>query len=129
MLSLDKEKAKKAIICFLQLYYSQTKSKDAKLIIEELRCDQPKSRVWQDWQSTLEKNLANDHNNVKPLFLESTIFEEMINFLEKFFRRTQSDDIRALLSDLLHAEYGETADPAAWYEWQECLQKVKNNKQ
>jgi len=66
--------------------------------------------------------------NMVELFSEQEIFEAMILLLEDFYHKTNSDDLGAFLGDLLHPDYGETADDAAWEEWQECLHRVKNSK-
>lgn len=55
---------------------------------------------------------------------ERKVFEAMVLFLEGFYERTQSDDVGGLLSDLMMLEDGTTADPAAWEDWIECVQKV-----
>ncbi len=55
---------------------------------------------------------------------ERQAFEVMALFLEGFYERTQSDDVGGLLSDLLILEDDTTADPAAWQDWMECVQKV-----
>ncbi len=54
-------------------------------------------------------------------------FEAMMLFLEEFYNRTQSDDVGGLLGDLILLEDGSTADPAAWYDWIECVEKVLSN--
>ena len=51
-------------------------------------------------------------------------FNAMVKFLEKFYERTSSDDVGALLSDLLLLDDKKTADPAAWPEWVECIKEV-----
>jgi hypothetical protein len=51
-------------------------------------------------------------------------FEAMVLFLEGFYERTQSDQVGGLLSDMMAFAGGETADPAAWGDWLECVQKV-----
>lgn len=51
----------------------------------------------------------------------------MALFLEEFYNRTQSDDIGALLSQLILLEDGSTADLSAWYDWVECVEKVLSN--
>ncbi len=56
-------------------------------------------------------------------------FEAMTLFLEGFYQRTQSDDVGGLLSDLLIADDNTTADPAAWQDWIESVQKVLRVKQ
>jgi hypothetical protein len=60
---------------------------------------------------------------------EKQAFEAMVLFLEGFYQRTQSDEVGGLLSDLLMAERGTTADPAAWQDWMNCVQKVLTAKQ
>ena len=55
---------------------------------------------------------------------ERQAFEAMVRFLEGIYERTQSDDIGALLSDLLISEANETADPAAWEDWMNSVQTV-----
>ncbi len=59
-------------------------------------------------------------------------FYAMRLFLEKYYEQTQSDDVGSLLGDLQFFEKEkETADPAAWKEWMECVNKVlaeKNKK-
>lgn len=50
-------------------------------------------------------------------------------FLEKYYEETQSDDVGSLLSELQFFENErETADPAAWGEWMECINKVLKEK-
>ncbi|MBF2049629.1 MAG: hypothetical protein EDM05_043410 [Leptolyngbya sp. IPPAS B-1204] len=60
---------------------------------------------------------------------EKQAFEAMVLFLEGFYQRTQADEIGGLLSDLLMAENGTTADPAAWQDWMDCVQRVLAAKQ
>lgn len=54
-------------------------------------------------------------------------FEAMVLFLEEFYNRTQSDDVGALLGQLILLKDGSTADPAAWDDWVECVEKVLIN--
>jgi hypothetical protein len=60
---------------------------------------------------------------------EKQAFEAMVLFLEDFYQRTQANEIGGLLSDLLMAENGTTADPAAWQDWMDCVQQVLAAKQ
>ena len=46
-------------------------------------------------------------------------------FLEGYYERTSSDDVGALLSDLILLEDGTTADSAAWHDWMNCVKKVE----
>lgn len=55
---------------------------------------------------------------------ERQAFKAMVLFLEQVYERTESDDIAGLLSDLMIAADNQTADPAAWQDWLDCLQKV-----
>lgn len=56
-------------------------------------------------------------------------FYAMRLFLEKYYEQTNSDDVGSLLSELQFFEKEkETADPAAWEEWIECVNKVLNEK-
>ena len=56
-------------------------------------------------------------------------FYAMRLFLEKYYEETGSDDIGSLLSELQFFEKEkETADPAVWGEWMECVNKVISEK-
>ena len=56
-------------------------------------------------------------------------FYAMRLFLEKYYQETDSDDVGSLLSELQFFEKEkETADPAAWGEWIDCINKVLNEK-
>lgn len=55
---------------------------------------------------------------------EKQAFQTMVLFLEEFYQRTKSDEVGGLLSDLLMSEEGLTADPAAWEDWQKCIEKI-----
>jgi len=51
-------------------------------------------------------------------------FNAMKIFLEDQYNRTLSDDLGSMLGDLQFFEDGCTADPAAWENWEECVNKV-----
>jgi hypothetical protein len=57
---------------------------------------------------------------------ETEAFEAMVLFLEGFYERTQSDDVGALLSQMMILEDGTTADPAAWDDWMKSVHRVLN---
>jgi hypothetical protein len=57
---------------------------------------------------------------------ETEAFEAMVLFLEGFYERTQSDDVGALLSQMIILEDGTTADPAAWDDWMKSVHRVLN---
>ena len=48
----------------------------------------------------------------------------MQDFLEKYYERTSSGDIGLLLGEIQILQDGLTADPAAWYDWSESVEKV-----
>ncbi len=53
-------------------------------------------------------------------------FDCMREFLEIYYNNTKSDDVGDILSttQLSIWEDGETADPACWREWIQCIEKV-----
>ena len=56
-------------------------------------------------------------------------FYAMRLFLEMYYEQTKSNDVGSLLGDLQFFEKEkETADPAAWADWIECVNKVLNEK-
>ena len=55
---------------------------------------------------------------------ERQAFDAMVMFLEQFYERTDSDDVGGLLSDLMINVDNQTADPAAWQDWLNCVQRV-----
>ncbi len=57
---------------------------------------------------------------------EYEAFMAMQYFLEQFYERTGSDDVGALLGDMLFLESGETMDPAAWEDWIIAVKKAKS---
>lgn len=59
---------------------------------------------------------------------EEEAFEAMSDFLEKYYQRTNSDDIACVLSDIAFLGKKETADPAAWHDWIDSVNKVLNQK-
>lgn len=63
-------------------------------------------------------------NEKKLTYLEA--FHCMREFLELYYSNTKSDDVGDILSatQLSIWEDGETADPACWGEWIQCIKKV-----
>jgi hypothetical protein len=49
----------------------------------------------------------------------------MFEFLVELYRRTNSDELGAILGDLSLLENGLTADPAAWGDWLRCVEKSR----
>lgn len=48
-------------------------------------------------------------------------FNAMRKFLAMYYERTLSDDVGSLLGDLNMITEGQTADPAAWDDWNQAL--------
>jgi hypothetical protein len=117
------------VILFLKTYYELTKPDDSGVLMASLqRMKGAKQSVfddnliWADWNDTIQLFKKNDKNKI---YTEEEALKIFELFLEKYLHRTSSDDIRSFLSDILHGEYGSTSDPAAWYDWQDCLEKGK----
>lgn len=51
-------------------------------------------------------------------------YRAMQLFLEDYHRFTGSDDVGALLGGLQLLADGSSADPAAWSDWLNCVQRV-----
>ena len=56
---------------------------------------------------------------------EYEVFMAMQYFLEQFYERTGSDDVGALLGDMLFLESGKTMDPAGVGRLAYCCKKGK----
>lgn len=130
MLLLNEFEALQVVILFLKQHYEKTKPDDSGILADDLSkfntSTNKYSLVQEYWIESLEYikcSVINTQNH--PIFTEEEAFEAMYLFLEKYYARTNSDDIGSLLGDLMHGIYGAMADPAAWYIWQECLGKVK----
>lgn len=59
---------------------------------------------------------------------ELEAFIAMRNYLEAYYERTSSDDIACILSDTQFFSEGETADPAAWQDWIDAVNKTLKEK-
>ena len=55
-------------------------------------------------------------------------FKAMRKYLESYYERTSSDDIACILSDTQFFSEGETADPAAWHDWIDAVEKTLKEK-
>lgn len=55
-------------------------------------------------------------------------FLAMYAFLEEYYKQTHSDDVGGLLGELSLLPDGGTADPAAWHDWLQAIQKAKEGK-
>lgn len=56
-------------------------------------------------------------------------FKAMRKFLEMYYESTLSDDVGSLLGDLNMITEGQTADPAAWDDWDQALKDTLEAKQ
>jgi hypothetical protein len=50
----------------------------------------------------------------------------MYSFLENEYEMTKSDDIGSLLGGMSLLQDGSTADPAAWSDWENSINRVKS---
>lgn len=55
-------------------------------------------------------------------------YKSMVNFLEKYYKRTNSDEIGGLLGDIMLIDERTTADPASWQDWLESVERIKSEK-
>jgi hypothetical protein len=62
--------------------------------------------------------------SMNELITKIQAFNAMRKFLEMYYKRTLSDDVGSLLGDLNMITQGETADPAAWDDWNQALENV-----
>ncbi len=51
-------------------------------------------------------------------------FKAMRCFLENYYDQTNSDDVGSLLGEMQILEDGETADPASWDDWMDCVKNI-----
>jgi hypothetical protein len=58
------------------------------------------------------------------MLTDKQAYAVMVLFLEGYYERTKAEDIGMLLSDLPFLDDGDTADPAAWEDWSQCVQTV-----
>jgi hypothetical protein len=59
---------------------------------------------------------------------EEEAYAAMYAFLVKVYERTQSNELGGLLGDMSTIGDKETADPAIWYEWLECITQLQEGK-
>lgn len=61
--------------------------------------------------------------------LDTKALKAMELFLEKYHQKSKNDDLGLLLSDISTDTFigTETADPAAWEDWQDAIVLVKGN--
>lgn len=141
MLFLSLQESLKVVIMFLSQYCKETKSENLKLILDTLKKasegngQSTYSIDWKGYLNQAKSNMqASNHcpevasKNNSILFTEQEVFNAMVLLLEDSYKKSQSDDIGGCLSDLSYCEYGETADPAMAYFWQQFLTKVKSQK-
>ena len=101
---LNKEELLNAIIFYLEHHYEQTKPDDTGLIAQSLNRMKKKETpeqddliIWRDWADTLKPFEG------RSFLSEREAFDSMTLFLDGYYKRTASDDIGSVLSDLLCA--------------------------
>jgi hypothetical protein len=55
-------------------------------------------------------------------------FKAMVFILEAPYAHTKSEDVGGLLGDLMRRQDGSTADPAAWSDWIQSVEKALADK-
>ena len=130
MIILTESEVLDAAILFLKTYNELTKPDDSGTLMASLQRLRLKNsailddlNIWNEWEKSL---VHYKQDKEKNSFTEAEAFEIFYDFLGAYYDRTQSDDIGSFLGDILHGQYGEVVDPAAWYDWQKCLKDVKN---
>ena len=63
-----------------------------------------------------------------PTLTDLEAYAAMYEFLRGIYERTGSSDLGALLGGMSLLKDGETADPAAWADWETVVGKVKGGK-
>src|SRR6266446_1292448 len=66
-------------------------------------------------------------NKEKTLTLDEA-YDAMVDYLEKYYEKTKSDDIGLLVGDMMLFDDGISADPASLDDWNQSVCKVKNQK-
>jgi hypothetical protein len=51
-------------------------------------------------------------------------YDAMVDFLEKYYKMTNSDDIGSFLSAMQLIGKAQTADPAMWHDWKDSVDKI-----
>ncbi len=55
-------------------------------------------------------------------------YNAMYAYFSRLYERTKNDQVGSMLSDLSLVRTGGTADPAAIYDWLECVNEVREGK-
>ena len=64
-------------------------------------------------------------NKEKTLTLDDA-YDAMVDYLEKYYEKTKSDDIGLLVGDMMLFDDGISTDPAALDDWNQSVCKIKN---
>jgi hypothetical protein len=67
--------------------------------------------------------------NIEKKLTVSEAYDAMIDYLDKYYNRTHSDDIGSLLTGMLLLANGESADSAALEDWNKSVDKILNQTQ
>ena len=112
----------KAMICFLDDYYTKTLSDDLGSLLGDIQLlgdegDTWDPAAWNDWLIALNK---------KESIMPMDGFRGVYNFLRAYYVRTScaSDEIKELLDAMIIAEQEELLSSSLWHTWIECVQKI-----
>lgn len=74
---------------------------------------------------------AGKSNSLTGIFMKTLTsgqaYQAMLEFLEGYQGRTNSEELGSLLGGFLLLEDGSPADPAAWQDWEEAVRRVLNS--
>jgi hypothetical protein len=119
--TLTSLQAYSAMLCFLENYYNKTLSDDLGSLLGDLQlCGDNKPfdpAAWHDWI----KALGTQHS-----ITSLDAFKAMISFLNDYYERTLSDDIKALLDDIQDKKI-EEGSSVEWIYWMKCVNIASQN--
>jgi hypothetical protein len=113
--TLTSLQAYKAMLCFLENYYNKTLSDDLGSLLGDLQLSDDNEpfdpAAWHDWLKALGRQ-----NSITRL----GAFKAMINFLNAYYERTLSTDIKDLVDSIQSTNFEEESS-VGWNEWMECI--------
>ena len=132
MLTIDD--AYDAVVDYLEKLYNKTKSGDVGSLASEMslfadgKSADPAAQ--KDWTRSVDKILDSNSSNRKNFELSGNklnieqAYDAMIDFLDGYRGRITSADVAAILQDMKLITAGTSADPVAWNNWVESVDKI-----
>jgi hypothetical protein len=120
----------KAMQCFLEKHYMQTRSEDIGSLLSDMQfitaTEIADPAAWNDWMTCIKSVKSKGNSNG---FNSLDAYQAMLCFLDNYYQLTQSADIGSLLGGLVLIEDNRTRDPAAWDDWMKCIDKMRGSKE